>query len=278
MSGPVVALATSSHPWAAVAGDEDLISAALTERGVRAEVVRWDDPAMEWARFDLVVIRSTWDYPKRLPEFVAWADRVGDRLRNPPAVVHWNTTKDYTADLAATGLAVVPSRIVSSLAAADPLQGWSDVVVKPLVGHSAIGLIRTGDADVARAHIARLEGAAVVQPYQAAIEDGELSIVHFAGAYSHAVLKTPAPGEFRAQHHLGATVAAVEPSPAELELAEAALAAAPGGPYLYSRVDVIDGADGPQVIELELTEPSLYMDLVPPAAGRLAAAIVAEVT
>ena len=37
---------------------------ALAARGVDASPAVWDDDGVDWAHFDLVVVRSTWDYPK----------------------------------------------------------------------------------------------------------------------------------------------------------------------------------------------------------------------
>ncbi len=63
---------------------------------------------------------------------------------------------------------------------------------------------------------------------------------------------------------------------AELAVAERVLAAVPGGAdLLYARVDLLPGPDGlPVLLELELTEPSLFLWTAPGPADRLADAVV----
>jgi hypothetical protein len=55
--------------------DEDgpLLMDALESAGADASVVLWDDDAVDWTSFDAVLVRSTWDYPLRRREFLAWA-------------------------------------------------------------------------------------------------------------------------------------------------------------------------------------------------------------
>ena len=105
-----IALATAIAAWG---HDIDMppLQAAFARAGVSAEVLAWDDPTVAWSRFDAVLLRSTWDYTQRLPDFLAWCERVAaqTRLLNPPATVRWNTDKHYLADLAARGVPVVPS-------------------------------------------------------------------------------------------------------------------------------------------------------------------------
>lgn len=280
---PRIALATCrEYP----AGDEDseLLLAASAALGLDAEWRVWDDPATDWDSYDLVVIRSTWDYVPRRDDFVAWAASV-PRLANPAEVVAWNTDKTYLRDLAAASVPVVPTRWLEP---GDPVPpaGWTGVVVKPAVSAGARDTARYGsaEADRARGHAEDLLAAGrrvMVQPYLTGVEDaGETAVLHVGGAYSHAVrkdalLRTGAPAEvdelWRAER-----IAAREPSELERRLAERTLAAVPGGAQrlLYARVDLLPGADGdPLVIEVELTEPSLFLWTDPAAADRLAAAI-----
>ncbi len=96
--------------------DDDLppLLAALTERRLRAEVVEWDDAGVDWSGYHTTLLRSTWDYSARLPEFLAWLDRAATvtRVLNPPAVVRWNLDKHYLAELRAAGVAIVPTFFV----------------------------------------------------------------------------------------------------------------------------------------------------------------------
>ena len=68
---------------------------ALRAAGADVHVVDWDDDSVDWARFDLALLRSTWDASIRLAEFLAWSERVAKltTLLNPLAVICWNTDK-----------------------------------------------------------------------------------------------------------------------------------------------------------------------------------------
>lgn len=135
-----IALATYRPEEGAESLDRDLpvLRAALEGAGAEAVVGYWDDPDVDWAAFDLVVIRSTWDYSWRVAEFVAWAERCGKltRLANPAPVVRWNTDKRYIGDLAEAGVPTVPTRY---LAPGEPAEFPDDreYVVKPTSGAGA---------------------------------------------------------------------------------------------------------------------------------------------
>jgi glutathione synthase/RimK-type ligase-like ATP-grasp enzyme len=100
-------------------------------------------------------------------------------------------------------------------------------------------------------------------------ERGERSLIYLGGELSHAVNKQPAEGDYRVQSHYGGEVSRHEPAPAELAVAEAALAQV-DEPLTYARVDLVEGEEGPMVIELELIEPELFLGHEPAAPGRLA--------
>ena len=268
--------------------DEDLprLCAALARLGVAAEVVVWDDPAVDWRRFARIVVRSTWDYPARRGSFLAWAVRAAAAapLHNPLALLRWSTDKRYLADLEAAGVAIVPTGWCKPGEA--PVFPAGAFVVKPSIGAGSVGAARFGPTQHAEAtaHVERLHAAdqiALIQPYLAAIDRrGETALVYVGGVFSHAVRKsailTPGlrmVGDLFAAEELAATT----PSAAERALADAALAVVPGrGPLLYARVDLVPDDDGaPRLLELELCEPSLFLGLADGAADRLAAAIAA---
>lgn len=275
--------------------DEDLppLLDALRELGVEPDVVNWDDPALDWSRFEVAVLRSTWDYSMRVAEFLAWADRVSQRTRllNPPDVVRWNTDKHYLATLAASGVPIVPSAFIEPGAAARAaleafLAGHdsAEFVVKPAIGAGSRDAQRYGREERAGAlaHAQRLLDAhrsVLLQPYLAHVDEhGETALIWFDGAFSHAIRKGPLlrRGEgptralFAAEH-----ITPRSPSAAELEVAARTLAAMPfAPPLLYARVDLIHDAAGPRVLELELTEPSLFFAHAPGSARRFAEALL----
>ena len=266
--------------------DTRVLIAPLEARGISVTAAVWDDPGVDWTGFDLAVVRSCWDYVPRREKFVRWARRV-ERLANPAAVIAWNTDKRYLRDLADRGVPVVPTAWVEPEADWEPPAG--DFVIKPAVSISSrdTGRYRSSDAEhrrLAREHVRRLqrEGRTVmVQPYMRAVEDeGETSLVYLGGAFSHAmrkgaVLDGPDRGE-RLPHENSPGLEPRRPTAAQRNVAEQALASAPVGPeeLLYARVDVVPDARGePLLIELELTEPTLYFARVPEAAERFATLI-----
>ncbi|MFI7497580.1 RimK family alpha-L-glutamate ligase [Streptomyces sp. NPDC049687] len=271
---PRIALVTC-RPGPEVSVDRDLpgLVAALREAGADAEAVVWDDPDADWAGYDLAVIRSTWDYSWRADEFLAWARKTGavTRLANPAEVVRWNSDKRYLGELAAAGVPTVPTRYLAPGEAAD-LPGHHEYVVKPTSGAGARFAARytPDEHDTAVRHLARMhdEGfTAMVQPYVRGIDvGGERALQFFGGRLLHASRKGAvlAPGtayDERKVAHPG--LEPWRPTDAELAVAERALSAVPDAPeLLYARVDLVDGDDGrPQVMELELVEPNLFLSL-----------------
>jgi glutathione synthase/RimK-type ligase-like ATP-grasp enzyme len=246
-----------------------------------AAAVAWDDPAVDWDAFDAVVLRSTWDYTSRRDEFLAWAERIGpDRLVNPPEVVRWNTDKRYLSELDEAGLPVVSTAVgePGAVLPAPPL------VVKPAVGAGSLDAARHDDHGPAAAHVARLHGegrVALVQPYVEAVEEaGETALVYLGGEYSHAARKGPMLGAAGATDDSGLflseEITPREPTAAERAAGDRVMAWVHErfGRLLYARVDLL-GGDEPAVLELELTEPSLFLGHAPGATERLARLIAA---
>ncbi len=284
---PILALATAA---AARTLDDDLapLDAALRGAGFRVRIADWDDAAIDWSAFDAVLVRSTWDYADRLPEFLAWCARVAavTTLLNPPDVVRWNTDKHYLRDLAERGIATVESHFVEPGDAPDAFPDLSEFVVKPAVGAGSRDAQRyvRAQREAAVAHVRRLIAAgraALIQPYLSAVDtDGETALLFFDGAFSHAIRKGPL-----LRRDGGPTDALFAPeqitprTPTEAEhaLARQVIAALPFGALAYARVDLLPSPDGPRLLELELTEPSLFLGHSDGAAQRLAAVLAGRV-
>jgi glutathione synthase/RimK-type ligase-like ATP-grasp enzyme len=263
-----VALATSAQ---IPDGDEDAIGliAVLAARGIEAVSAVWDDAAIDWHEFDLVVVRSTWDYAERRGEFLRWAESL-PRVANPAPILRWNTDKQqYLADLERAGVAVVPTRFIPPGA---PFERPDEpFVLKPAIsaGGRNSAWFDPADEGEARALVSRLHGqgrTAMIQPYLGDIS--ETALIYVGGSCSHAVRRrVPLPrASERAVFYLEETVSPFAPSASELAIAERALAVAPGE-LLYGRVDLV----GDSVLELEVTEPSLYLSL-----GRAATELFAD--
>lgn len=255
--------------------EKEVALAAWAEAGITGHVVRWDTPSTDWAAFDAVVVRSPWDYVTRRAEFVGWAHHVESvtLLLNPAAVLERNTDKTYLRDLAAP---TVPTSWIAPGETVD-LPLLDEYVVKPSVSAAARNTIRTGDRTVAVAHAARLaaEGQTVmVQPYLDMVEaEGETSMLYFGGRFSHAVRRVPMlTGNVADLVEENGQAEPRTPEPDQIALAERVLGEFPG--VLYARVDLVRLADGtPALIELELTEPYLYLSYAPGAAANLAGAL-----
>lgn len=289
-----VALVTCSvlpDGWA----DDHALALALEERGASAEFLVWDDPAVEWDHYDLVVLRSPWDYTGRRDEFLGWADSVGPGLRNSAGLLRWNSDKHYLAELGEAGVPTVPTQLVAPGEELDELRG--EVVVKPTVSAGARDTGRFGPAshDAARDLISKIGadgGTVMVQPYLASVDDrGETAILVVSGAVSHVLRKASVLGAdevapmrvggisaaeamFRSDLVVAGSATAAEHALAERVLAE--VSERFGAP-LYARVDMLAGADcEPVLLELEAVEPSLYLATSDGAAERFAKAILVE--
>lgn len=275
-----VALATCSQLPDLDADDVPLI-AALGGRGITAEPAVWDDPAVDWPAYDLVLVRSTWDYSPRHDEFVAWA-RALPRVANPASVIEWNTDKRYLRDLEAAGVPVIPtiwldpSRHLSKRAVHTRMPAFGDFVVKPVVSAGAQNTGRYQPVSAqsrgkAIAHATRLldDGRWVmIQPYVTSVDtSGETCLVFVDGELTHAVRKNAlltGPAEDSADELWAREeMTPYEATPAQVDVARRALEVArqaTGAELTYARVDLVSGDDGvPMVLELELTEPSLWM-------------------
>ena len=274
-----VALATCSY---FPGGDED--DAGLPEAiGGDVAFAIWDDPAVDWSTYDLVVLRSTWDYQGRRDEYLAWAQRLGGRLVNPYDVIAWNTDKRYLKELTEAGLPVVPTELVEPGEAFAAPSG--EYVVKPTISAGSRDTARFGDgeADRAAALVAAIHASgrtAMVQPYVASVDArGETATLFFDGTFSHAIHKGPLlkPGAAPTSEVFAAeTIETREASVAERAVAERVLAYATErfGPPAYARIDLVEDADGaPLLLELELTEPSLFFQGEPGRVSQFAQAV-----
>ncbi|MDI1465474.1 hypothetical protein QEZ54_31345 [Catellatospora sp. KI3] len=284
---PRVAIATCAE-IPLLEPDDQLLLAPLAARGIAAEPVVWDDPTVDWTGYDLVLIRSTWDYSWQRDKFLAWAHALPN-LANPAAVVAWNTDKSYLAELAAAGIPIIPTAFVHPGDAWTAPDGDGEYVVKPSISSGSRDTGRYGPGDAAQAadHVRRLQAAGrlvLVQPYLDAVDAyGETALLFFADpgtgrlAYSHAIRKGPL---LTGPHVDGADelykaedITPRTPTAAELAVGEAVVANLPDG-LVYARIDLIpDAAGNPHLIELELTEPSVFLAHDPAAATRLATAI-----
>lgn len=262
--------------------DLPLLVDAFRARGVEASVVVWDDPAVRWEDFGVVVVCSTWDYLEKLSRFEAWIDSTAraTRLVNAAPVLRWNIHKRYLPALADAGAPVVPTELV--VAGSEPDWGalfarFGDLVLKPAISAGSFATVRieAGDAGAARAHLARRDGGGLpsrdflVQPLlRSVLETGESNLVCFGGTFSHAVRKGA-----RWEGDAEQSRERIDPAPDELAAAAAVFAAFERlglGVPAYARIDLARGPDGaPLLMEAEVLEPALFLDRAPRAAPML---------
>lgn len=232
--------------------------------GDALELRAWADPG-DLSGFDIIMPLLAWGYQREPARWYAllkaWE---GLRFANTLETLRWNTDKAYLLDMETKGVAIVPTRLAPTLGP-DDMNTARDafrcdtLVVKPTISGGAEGTYRLGLNDPIPADVSGRE--MLLQPLMPSIAtEGEYSLFHFGGRFSHAILKRPAAGDFRVQDQFGGKEGTVEPPAAALALAEAALTAAPAPP-LYARTDMVRGADGGfRLMELELIEPALFLD------------------
>jgi glutathione synthase/RimK-type ligase-like ATP-grasp enzyme len=254
--------------------DEDaLLSEVLTEMGIAHRIVAWSDPEVDWSEFSQVLIKSTWDYFDYYPEFLVWLNRLemqGIPVLNEVVTLRWNSSKDYLLEIESNGFPCVAGKLLpkGSLTTLDQLFELvpaEQLVVKPLVSGGAkntLKISRTDEPVVLEKLLQWVqEEDFLVQPYiKEIVEVGEYSLLFFNETFSHAVLKTPAPADFRVQHYYGGTIQEITPD-ASLLAAAKGLVDRYAKNTLYARVDgvLIDGVF--HLMELELIEPYLFLGL-----------------
>jgi glutathione synthase/RimK-type ligase-like ATP-grasp enzyme len=255
--------------------DDEHTYEPLRALGVTVEAVPWDSSA-DWASYDLAVLRSTWDYFLKPAEFLETLARI-DRetlLLNDLETVRWNIDKSYLTDLRERGVPIVPTVVQEGFSPRlfDRLD-TDELIVKPTIGANAFDTFRLRRGEAPTGYEGR---KLLAQPFVETIAEGEVSMMYFDGELSHAVRKTPKPGDFRSQEEHGSDVVPIEPGPALRAAGDAVIAALDHIP-LYARADLVrtpGEADAYWLMELELVEPALYFRMDTAAPRRFAGALI----
>jgi glutathione synthase/RimK-type ligase-like ATP-grasp enzyme len=260
----------------------DVEAAALRAAGIETTGRPWTNPG-DVRDADVVIPLVAWGYQFDQPRWVRLLDdlqRSAKCVLNPLSVLRWNSDKAYLAELAEAGVPAIPTLRferfdTSALDGARSAFG-GDIVIKPPVSAAAYDTYRLAPGDPVPDAVAGREMLA--QPFLRSIQDeGEYSLLFFGGRFSHSLVKRPKTGDYRVQPHLGGREALCDPPDGGLELAQAALAAAPAS-CAYARIDLIRDNEGAlRIIELELIEPALWLDLAPGAPTAFASAVRAAV-
>jgi glutathione synthase/RimK-type ligase-like ATP-grasp enzyme len=265
--------------------EETELLAFLLEKGLNIERCIWNDVNVDWKKYDLVILKSPWDYHECLEEFTAWLDvlqAMDLRLLNPVGSVRWNSDKHYLTDIANAGLNMIPSTFLEkgTTPALQPLfeQLQTDkIIIKPCVSAGAKNIISI-TVDQVNAMQGEIYGLLrgetyFAQPFMHEIYEGEWALMFFIGKFSHSVLKMPGGGDFRVQHYYGGNVTAAEAKASHIASA-AEYVAQFGKGSLYARVDGIICNGQFHLMELELIEPFLYLDTNADAYEHFYAALV----
>jgi glutathione synthase/RimK-type ligase-like ATP-grasp enzyme len=260
--------------------DNPFLFRALTDAGISADLAIWDDHAVRWDDYDLVVLRSTWDYSTRRDDFLAWARSIA-RLENPLPVLEYSSDKIYLADVEAHGLSIIPSHFVAVGETPEFFAG--DFVVKPRVGAGSRDAIRyrEWEEEAAKRHVWALHERGrnvLIQPYIHSVDTlGERAHIFIDGQYSHAIAKgamlNVSPDERDFQYRRN-QIRSVQAEPDAITTASNVLANIGFDSLLYARVDLVATIRGWLVMEVELVEPSLFLSFDANAANKLATGIL----
>lgn len=271
--------------------DDSLTAEILRRAGVEVSATPWDDPTIEWNDYDLIILRSCWDYPERPDEFLAWVQKMREiktPLLNHPEIIRWNSHKSYLIELANRGFSVVPgfclyqeeylSKKQTNIRTTLESHAWDTFIVKPAIGASGKSIFK-----FTRENLNELEdclselvskGDVIVQKFIPGImDDGEWSLIFFNKTFSHACLKQPQSGDFRSNPEYGGKAEAATPS-TELIIEAQKVVDSVESDLLYTRVDAVLDGNTFRLMELELIEPSLFLSSNEKAPERFADAIM----
>lgn len=254
--------------------EDEILIRFLNTKGIPVERVIWDDTTVDWTKYEVIIIKSPWDYHYKHEAFLSWLsqlDQLPCKVLNPTQLIRWNFHKKYLTEIAASGFDVIPSVILSGVIAHDLPDLFhkfnsSKIVLKPCISagaYNTLVLTREMIAEKSEEINQLMNGMDyLVQPFIPQIEEGEWSLLFFGGQYSHGLIKLPAEGEFRVQHYYGGTFQRHTPNEDTLKTAsELVNRFAPNS--LYARVDGVMVGGRFWLMEIELIEPMLYMTVAP---------------
>ena len=270
-----------------LSADDQLLRRELEARGYLVTPVVWNDESITYSQFDLVVLRSCWDYYLRLPEFLSWVQKLQDqkvRLINPPDTIRWNSSKRYLLELRGKGVLIPKTQSLShqdliNLPEIISQTGWKKAVLKPLVSAGAYNtFILESPVSQPLPSLAVLSGGILLQEFLPEIQtSGEYSFFYFGGSFSHAVVKRPKSGDFRVQPEHGGITLSMHPSDKLLAQADFILRQVPVN-YSYARLDTVERDGNLLLMELELIEPNLFFSTSPGSEKKFADMIESELS
>lgn len=269
----------SMDSLAGYVSDDELAREPLRKLGWNVEIVSWRDKTVDWNDFEAVVIRTPWDYQRESAAFLRVLREIDEsraRLENPLEIVEWNLSKIYLRELEIAGINIVPTVWGDEKIDEKLFRSWleyfktDEIVIKPIVSATAEFTYRLQNFTPELTEI--FSGRKyMIQPFMPNItSEGEFSLFYFGGGYSHTILKTPKPKDFRVQEEHGGIIQAVAPAEKLLDAARKVFQFIEPLP-LYARIDFVRDAGGEfALMELELIEPALYFRMDKEAPERFA--------
>ncbi len=274
MPAPKIALITyqDQGKYTSPIEDEDtVLFNFLSSKNLDLTFEVWNDPAVNWDQYDLLILKSPWDYFDYILDFKDWLDLIEQkkiRMLNPLQTVRWNTDKHYLKDIEAAGFTVTPSIWIEPGEAFKMEQlfrhyGTDKIIVKPCVSGGAKNTFaitrENAEEQAIKLNALFAQEAFLAQPFLSEVQSqGEWSFIYFKGEFSHCLLKTPQEGDFRVQHYLGGSIFPTDP-PAHLLLEASGIVQQFAADCLYARVDGLEVDGSFMLMELELIEPFLFL-------------------
>lgn len=271
----------SMDTLAGYTSDDELAVAPLAELGWDVSTVSWRDKTVDWNDFEIIVVRTPWDYHNEPDAFLGVLRKIDTsnaRLENPLSIIEWNLDKRYLRDLESKGVTIVPTIWGNGGVNENAFAEWQtffdsdELIIKPTVSATAQDTFRVSEYQ-STLSVVFADRSFMIQPFvNGIVDEGEFSLFYFSGEYSHTILKSPKGGDFRVQEEHGGLISAVVPETELRETAESTLASL--SPMLYARVDLVRNDSGEfMLMELELIEPALYFRMDDESPRRFAAAL-----
>jgi len=255
---------------------DELLIPPMNDLGWDVSFIPWDLSDVNWDEYDIVLIRSTWDYQSRIQEFLKVLesiDKSKSLLLNPLPIIQQNIEKTYLIELEAKGIDTIPSIFQKKFSSEEVMQSFSDfncdkIIIKPVVGANADNIILGSKFEI-KSQLHEIKSVYselpyIIQPFlNSVLKEGEFSLMYFNNKYSHAISKIPKEGDFRVQEEHGGKIDIIKKVPKEIQnLADKVIKILPKNCF-FSRIDILLMHGKPKVIEVELIEPSLYFNLEP---------------
>jgi glutathione synthase/RimK-type ligase-like ATP-grasp enzyme len=278
---PKIAIATYKKlPY--LTENDCLLIPLLERKGFEVHPEIWDNPEVEWHIYDIVLIRSTWDYYLKPEAFNSWVSHfinLNTKLINSPEIILKNSHKFYLKELAEKGVNIIPTVFSSEKIELEKLKMWGKIVIKPAISAGS------HETEIFEVNMLTQEvldnktrtGDWLVQPFLEEIKDaGEISMLFFGGNFSHAIQKVPKSGDFRVQKQFGAKYLKYEPTNELLDIAKN-IVKITGKDSVYARIDGVVTNNGFLLMEVEMIEPDLFFEHAPEGPNRFVEAMMGQI-